>query len=238
MQNNSILVVKHKRDTDCGHVGRLLAGLGYRLDIRCPREGDPLPGALAAHAGAVIFGGPMSANDPDEYIKREIDWISVALEEKKPFLGICLGGQMLAKCLGSAVKRHASGAAEIGYHRLVDARPGWPRHVYHWHVEGFDLPSGACPLAQGELFPNQAFQFGPSAFGLQFHPEITLAMINRWTVRSLHKFTGGGVQTRHAQMDHHARFAPKLQTWLGGFLRDWLASGDEGRAAASLRAAA
>jgi GMP synthase (glutamine-hydrolysing) len=55
------------------------------------------------HAGAVIFGGPMSANDPDDFIRAEIEWIKVPLREGKPFLGICLGGQMLARQLGAVV---------------------------------------------------------------------------------------------------------------------------------------
>ena len=76
------------------------------LDIRRPRFGDPLPETLDGHAGAVIFGGPMSANDPDDYVRREIDWIAVPLREQRPFLGICLGAQMLARQLGARVAPH------------------------------------------------------------------------------------------------------------------------------------
>ena len=61
------------------------------------------------HAGAVIFGGPMSANDPDEFVRREIDWIEVPLREQRPFLGICLGAQMLAKQFGAPVAPHPEG---------------------------------------------------------------------------------------------------------------------------------
>ena len=71
-----------------------------------------LPETLDDHAGAVIFGGPMSANDPDDYIRREIDWISVPLREQRPFLGICLGAQMLAMQLGARVAPHPEGRTE------------------------------------------------------------------------------------------------------------------------------
>ena len=63
--------------------------------MRRPRFGDALPATMHEHAGAVIFGGPMSANDADDFIRREIDWIAVPLRDEKPFLGICLGAQML-----------------------------------------------------------------------------------------------------------------------------------------------
>ena len=59
------------------------------------------------HDVAVIFGGPMSANDTNlDFIKYEIEWINVALESKKPFLGICLGAQMLIKNLGGIVEHN------------------------------------------------------------------------------------------------------------------------------------
>lgn len=59
----------------------------------------------------------------------------------------------------------------------------WPEKVYHWHREGFDLPAGADLLATGDTFPNQAIRVGPAAYGIQFHPELTYAMMNRWCVR-------------------------------------------------------
>src|SRR5690348_17229688 len=92
-----VLVVLHQELSTPGRVGQHLVKRGIPLDIRRPRFGDPLPETLAGHAGAVIFGGPQSANDSDEFVRREIEWISVPLAEQRPFLGICLGAQMLAK---------------------------------------------------------------------------------------------------------------------------------------------
>src|SRR6201990_190685 len=91
-----VLIVLHQESSTPGRVGNALRALGHRLDIRRPRFGDPLPETLDRHAGAVFFGGPMSANDPDEYIRREINWIEIALREQRPFLGICRGAQILA----------------------------------------------------------------------------------------------------------------------------------------------
>src|SRR5690348_3027414 len=70
-----VLIVLHQETSTPGRVGNALRALGYRLDIRRPRCGDRLPETLDEHAGAVIFGGPMSANDCDDYIRREIGWI-------------------------------------------------------------------------------------------------------------------------------------------------------------------
>jgi len=237
MHSDTILLVVHKRETDPGHVGRHLRGLGYRLETRCPRFGDPLPATLANHAGAVIFGGPMSVNDPDDYISEEIDWIGVALREEKPLLGICLGGQMIAKHLGAEVKRHEDCEAEVGYHQIAPccaAEAGdWPSWVYQWHSEGFGLPHGAKALASGAIFENQAFRFGRSAVALQFHPEMTLAMINRWTARSLHKYSGPTVHRRDRQILDHMRFGPVKQRWLGSFLRSWIGSHERRAGAAA-----
>ncbi len=82
-----VLIVLHQDTSTPGRVGRLLLERGHPLDIRRPRYGDPLPDTLRDHAGAAVFGGPMSANDPEEFIRREIDWVGVALREDKPFLG-------------------------------------------------------------------------------------------------------------------------------------------------------
>src|SRR5262245_39276806 len=104
-----VLIVLHQESSTPGRVGNALRALGHHLDIRRPRFGDPLPETLDQHAGAVFFGGPMSANDPDDYVRREIDWIEIPLREQRPFLGICLGAQMLAVQLGARVAPHAQG---------------------------------------------------------------------------------------------------------------------------------
>src|SRR5215471_1010557 len=113
-----VLLILHQEHSSPGRVGQMLVKLGYPLDIRRPRFGDPLPKTMADHAGAVIFGGPQSANDPDDFIKAEIDFIGVPLREEKPFLGICLGAQMLARYLGERVAPHPEGKAEIGYYPI------------------------------------------------------------------------------------------------------------------------
>ncbi len=225
-----VLIILHRHESEPGSIGQYLRAKGIPLDIRRPRFGDSLPRTMAEHAGAIIFGGPMSANDSDGYIKDETDWIGVPLSEAKPVLGICLGAQMLAKHLGGKVLAHDAGHVEAGYEPIVtreeaSALGPWPSHVYHWHGEGFTLANGAVSLAEGTVFQNQAFQYGRCAFGVQFHPEITLAMIHRWIVRAADKLSQPGAQHPADHLKAHALYGAKLRAWTHQFLEKWLHSG-------------
>lgn len=224
-----ILVVLHQEHSTPGRVGNWLVEHGYDLDIRRPRYDDPLPPTMDEHAGAVIFGGPMSANDSDEFVRREIDWIGVPLKANKPFLGLCLGAQMLAKYLGARVYVHPEGRAEIGYYPLRATELGrnvcseaFPDHVYHWHREGFDMPAGAELLAEGDDFPVQAMRFGSNAIGLQFHPEVTYQMICRWSVKAADRMSAPGAQLAHLHRQGWHLHDPALARWSRAMLTQWL----------------
>jgi GMP synthase (glutamine-hydrolysing) len=223
-----VLIILHQEHSTPGRVGRLLRERGFPLDIRRPRFGDPLPETLREHSGAIIFGGPMSANDPDDFIKTEIAWTEVPLKEDKPFLGICLGAQMLSRALGGKVDGHAQGHVEIGYYPIRPTAEGravcaqWPDHVYQWHREGFDLPRSATLLAEGDAFPVQAFRQGPSAFGIQFHPEVTHAMMCRWTTRGHERLSLPNAKARLAHFQDRFVHDYDIQAWLAGFMSHWL----------------
>jgi GMP synthase (glutamine-hydrolysing) len=223
-----VLIVLHQETSTPGRVGNALRALGHQLDIRRPRFGDPLPETLDGHTGAVIFGGPMSANDPDDFVRREIDWIAVPLREQRPYLGICLGAQMLAMQLGARVAPHPEGRTEVGYYPIrptpagLAICPNWPDQVYHWHREGFELPDGAELLAEGGDFPIQAFRSG-GAFGFQFHPDVTYAMMYRWTTRGHTRLELPGAQTRHQHFADRAVYDVTERAWLKEFLDGWLA---------------
>jgi GMP synthase (glutamine-hydrolysing) len=225
-----VLLVLHQELSTAGRVGHYLAKRGVPLDIRRPRLGDPLPETLAGHAGAVIFGGPQSANDTEEFVRREIDWIAVPLAEKRPFLGICLGAQMLAKHLGARVSTHPEGKAEVGYYPIRvtdDARAvcgHWPNVVYQWHREGFELPHGAKLLAEGDIFRVQAMRYGPAAYGIQFHAEVTHAMMCRWTTRGHARMEMPGAKNRAAHFAERPVYDQAIRTWLATFIEAWLAN--------------
>lgn len=226
-----ILIVLHQESSTPGRVGHKLRARGHALDIRRPAFGCKLPETLEEHDGAVIFGGPASAYDGDAYLKTEADWIDVPLREKKPFLGLCLGAQLMAMHLGATVKPDPLGQVEVGYYPIRPTEDGealihWPDMVYQWHQDGFDLPSGAVRLAEADgPFPEQAYQMGPSAFGLQFHPELTTAMTYRWTVKGAHRMSAPGAQPRRAHLEGRLMYDRAVDIWLEKFLDLWLASG-------------
>ncbi len=222
-----VLIVLHQEHSTPGRVGLHLQQRGIPMDVRRPRFGDRLPETLAMHAGAVVFGGPMSANDTDAFIRDETEWIKVPLRENKPFLGICLGAQMLARQLGATVGFHPEGKAEVGYYPIEVTAAGravveaWPAVVYQWHREGFTLPAGAELLAAGDTFKVQAFQYGSAAFGIQFHAEVTHAMMCRWTTQGHDRLSLPGAKSRSEHFADRPVYDHAIRTWLSDFLDRW-----------------
>ena len=144
-----LLVVAHRRPGNLGRLGTKLVARGLDIDMRCPIEGDSLPQRTENYRGVVVLGGPMSANDDADLpgIRAELDWIPGVLASGTPYLGVCLGAQLLARVLGAKVGSHPAGVAEIGYYPLFPTAQGetlFPEtmNVYHWHTEGFRATGG------------------------------------------------------------------------------------------------
>ena len=225
-----VLIILHQEHSTPGRVGRLLQAMGYTLDLRRPRFGDPLPETMSDHVGAVIFGGPMSANDTEDWIRTEIEWTAVALRENAPLLGICLGAQMIARQLGQSVAPHPDEHVEVGYYPILPTEAGlamlaepFPRWVYHWHREGFCLPAGAEALARGTDFECQAFRYGENAFGLQFHPEVTYAMMSRWIVHGAARASAKNARPVHSHREAWFQHDAAVARWSSAFLAAWTA---------------
>lgn len=226
----TVLIVLHQEHSTPGRVGLALRAMGVRLDIRRPSLDEPLPKTLAAYDGAIVFGGPTSVNDSFDWVRREIDWMEVPLAESKPLLGICLGAQMLARALGARVFGFEDKRSEIGYFPIEPLASGealcdapFPRCVYQWHSEGFDIPAGAELLAKGGAdFPNQAYRYGDGAIGLQFHPEVTYHMMCKWTLRGAERLTRPGAQSRPGHLDGWFQHDGRVSAWLQSFLPTWL----------------
>jgi GMP synthase (glutamine-hydrolysing) len=131
---------------------------------------------------------------------------------------------MLVKHLGGKVQPDTGGRVEIGWYPLRTTEKGrllmqhWPQMVYHFHKEGFDLPRGADLLAEGDTYPNQAFRYGGSAWGLQFHAELTRAMMQRWVVHGAERFTMPNAQAGSAHLEGRMMFDTPLKAWLSNFL--------------------
>jgi GMP synthase (glutamine-hydrolysing) len=142
---------------------------------------------------------------------------------------------MLARALGARVFSYEDKRSEIGYYpieptpaadRLCPAR--FPRSVYQWHSDGFDLPDGAELLATGGAdFPNQAYRYGRHTVALQFHPEVTYHMMCRWTHRGAERLTRPGALSRPEHLGGWFQHDGLVAAWLDAFLPAWL----EGRLA-------
>ena len=227
-----VLAFRHVPFEDAG----LLAPLFEERNIACDyadlyRAGAPEPD-IAAYAGLIFLGGPMSANDPLPWLERERALILEAAERDRPLLGICLGSQLIARSLGADV--HSNRTKEIGWFdihftgaaaedSLFRGLRG-PETVFHWHGETWELPPGAERLAWSEACENQAFRAGRSIYGIQFHLEVTPEMIADWQRQDANC---GDVRELAAPLDPHAnsarlrelsklvfgRWCDLLQTW-------------------------
>lgn len=132
----------------------------------------------------IVMGGPMSVYDDDQYswLEEEKNFITACINAQKPVLGICLGAQLIAICLGSTIQKAPN--KEIGWY------PVYPTHdsksnlwfynlfkdaptVFHWHGEQFSIPTSAkANLLYSDANTNQAFIYHNNIIGLQFHIEV------------------------------------------------------------------
>jgi GMP synthase (glutamine-hydrolysing) len=144
-----------------------------------------------------MLGGPMNVYEEDKYsfLKKEDDFISRLIVEEIPFLGICLGAQLLAKACQARVRK--AEVAEIGWSQVDLTREGRRDplflgatrclNVFQWHEDTFEVPEGGVLLVKGKSCVNQAFRVGHHAYGVQFHFEATPQMISDWMKNEMHK---------------------------------------------------
>ena len=184
-----ILALQHCWDDPPGYLGEILQEHNIACDIFKVEE-VPMP-KLVGYDAIISLGGPQHAADDNKYpyLAEEKALIRQAVEQDIPFLGICLGGQLLAHALGAPVTRHT--ITEFGFFEVEvtgegKADPlfqGLPGHqlVFHWHMDTFALPFGAVLLATSENTTNQAFRVAHRAYGLQYHIELAPGMLDTWT---------------------------------------------------------
>ncbi len=226
-----VILIDHPVGKRDDRASRMISERGFEIQWISPGRGDALPdpSKLSDVAAAVVYGGPESANDGDSapYIAEEIDWVGRWVAAEKPYLGICLGAQLLAKSLGAKVSMHPERTHEIGYVEIkpTAAANGFlnaPMHVYQWHKEGFELPGGAELLATGSVFPNQAYRLSEKIYGIQFHPEVTTEISQRWITDAAHMLAEPGAHSAERQNADSRQHDAPLEDWLGGFLDNWL----------------
>lgn len=187
----TVLVVQNGEHGGPRRVGDWLADEGLRLDVVHAYDGTPLPGSLQHDAVVVLGGGFLPDADADApWLAPTRALVGEALNRDVPVLGICLGGQMLAHVAGGNVKGDVgapeSGSTPVRWRAAVREDP-----VFHdvpevvpaieHHVDAITaLPAEAVWLAESDRCPYQAFRLGDTAWGVQFHPEVTPDRIRTW----------------------------------------------------------
>ena len=173
-----LLVIEHELDAPAGLLGPWAQARGLTLSTIHLGGGDRLPARLPDCAGVVVLGSEQTAfDDAVPWLHGELSLVRQALAEGVPLLGICFGGQVLARALGARVYRLPE--PEIGWVRLASQHPGLACGPWlEWHRDGFELPQGARELATGGASV-QAYAIGPH-LGLQFHPEATEPITQAW----------------------------------------------------------
>ncbi len=151
--------------------------------------GDDAP-SLDEVGGVVMFGSSYNVDETDTYpfLKTIRDLTHEALERGIPYLGVCLGAQVLSRTLDKPVSR--APIAEVGFEPIhptaTAAEDRLLAHfsdgdmVFQWHQDTFEVPDGAEVLATGDVVPAQAYRVGDRAWGTQFHFEVDATEIELW----------------------------------------------------------
>jgi GMP synthase (glutamine-hydrolysing) len=190
-----ILVVQPEVDDPPHLFGEWLIEAGATLEVRHPYAGDEVP-TLDGYAGLLVMGGAMSANDDES-----LDWIGPvkelirdAVTDGVPTLGICLGHQLMGAALGGRVTPNPRGQ-QVGLlqvHWTDAARDdrlfgglATPRRGVQWNYDLLvEPPPTAVVLAQTPAGELQVARYGPSAWGVQLHPEVDETIVGTWVTDS------------------------------------------------------
>ena len=203
-----VLILQHEEPTPPGYLAEWLEEKGadydvHRIDLhestRDPRDYDFI----------ASLGSEFAAfDDSKPFIRREADLLQAAANADVPILGLCFGGQLLARVLGGRSFR--SQHAEIGWMPVRTEDPDLVAEGpwFNWHFDTFTLPPGAKLIAESDVAP-QAYVIGRS-LGLQFHPEVTPDIMESWVHAYRHELDGDGVDP-DALLEETHRLAPEVR---------------------------
>ncbi|OGC11426.1 hypothetical protein A3K48_02805 [candidate division WOR-1 bacterium RIFOXYA12_FULL_52_29] len=182
--------IKHELSEGPGTIEEFLVKRGLPFQTIEAWRGDRFPEKITGADAVVSLGGPMNVYEEERYpfLAEEDLFIKRIIGEKVPFLGVCLGAQLLAKAAGAKVYRAAKKEVGWGTVDLTGSGKNDPLfagsspslEVFQWHGDTFDLPENGTLLAIGSEVERQAFSVGDRAYGLQFHVEVSEKIITDW----------------------------------------------------------
>jgi GMP synthase-like glutamine amidotransferase len=182
----AVAIFRHAPSEGPGYFATYLERKGIPWRLIALDEGRAVPKDALRYAGLAFMGGPMSVNDQLPWIIPALALIADAVRKDVPVLGHCLGGQLMAKALGGAVR--ASPVKEIGWGKVRVAANGVAREwlgplesfeAFHWHGETFSIPPGGTRVLENEHCSNQGFALGKH-LGMQCHVEMTEDLVRDW----------------------------------------------------------
>jgi GMP synthase (glutamine-hydrolysing) len=184
-----VLAIVHQPDAGPGVFGHAIRDSGATLDSWLVSQREQPPDDPVAYDAVISLGGAMHPDQEAAYpwLAREKSLLRELLELEVPLLGVCLGAELVAAAAGGQTRRAAS--PEIGWYQvkttdeaerdplLGPLRSGF--EALEWHSYEVTVPEGTAPLARSATCL-QAYRVGTSAWGIQFHAEVTLADFEAW----------------------------------------------------------
>lgn len=182
--------IQNDPDVPPGIVAGELERQGVAYVVIHPYRGEALPD-LGAVTAVIVLGGAMGSNDDSAhpFLSELKEFIRGVVKHQTPYLGICLGGQLLAAALGAEVTSNTF--PEQGTYSVMLTEEGTADRLFagfspsfitfQWHNDSFSIPPEGIRLAFSGTCHNQAFRVGTKAWGLQFHPEVNAAIVSTWS---------------------------------------------------------
>lgn len=196
-------VLQHVAPEGPGRIAEALESAGFDVALTRIDRGEPVPKTLDGAAALVVMGGPMGVYEADvhPHLRDELRLIETALRAEAPFLGVCLGSQLLAAALGARV--YPGSKKEIGWFPITTKDASATDPVFanaprtfdalHWHGDVFELPNGAVSLARSALTKHQAFRHGACAYGVLFHLEADAQQVRAMTTTFADELTAENI---------------------------------------------